>query len=43
MNEEMVAWLCGRRTIRFSETDDYIPIRLIDFDTPRSNEPHCLN
>ena len=37
-NEEMVAWLCGRKTIRFSEADDYTPIRLIDFDDPKSNE-----
>ena len=37
-NEEMVAWLCGRRTIRFSETEDYVPIRLVDFDDPRSND-----
>ena len=37
-NEEMVAWLCGRRTIRFSETEDYVPIRLVDFDNPRSND-----
>jgi type I restriction enzyme R subunit len=37
-NEEMVAWLCGRRTIRFVETEDYVPIRLIDFDDPRTNK-----
>ena len=36
-NEEMVGWLCGRRTMRFVGTEDYIPVRLIDFDEPRSN------
>lgn len=36
-NEEMTAWLCGRKTIKFLEADDYVPVRLIDFDEPRSN------
>lgn len=29
-NEEMTAWVCGRKTIRFLDTDDYVPVRLID-------------
>jgi type I restriction enzyme, R subunit len=36
-NEEIVAWLCGRKTFKFSESDEYVAIRLIDFDHPRSN------
>lgn len=36
-NEEMTAWLCGRKTIKFLDTEDYVPVRLIDFDDPRSN------
>lgn len=36
-NEEMTAWLCGRKTVRFLGTDDYVPVRLIDFDDLRSN------
>jgi type I restriction enzyme R subunit len=36
-NEEMVAWLCGRRPMRFVGTEDYEPVCLIDFDKPRSN------
>src|SRR5271166_5822979 len=36
-NEEMVGWLCGRRTMRFVGTESYVPVRLIDFDDPRSN------
>jgi type I restriction enzyme R subunit len=36
-NEEMVTWMCGRKTMRFSEAEDYAPINLIDFDDPRSN------
>ncbi len=37
-NEEMVAWLCGRKTVRFSGTDEFVPVRLIDFDDPHANE-----
>ena len=37
-NEEMVAWLCGRKTMQFVDTDDYVPVRLIDFDKPTANE-----
>lgn len=36
-NEEMVAWLCGRRTHRFVGTEKYVPVRLIDFDKPFEN------
>jgi len=36
-NEEMVAWLCGRKTRRFVDNDDYVPVRLIDFDRPERN------
>ncbi len=36
-NEEMVAWLCGRRTMRFVGTEDYVPVGLIDFDHPDRN------
>ena len=36
-NEEMVAWLCGRRTMRLEGRDDYEPIRLIDFNDPHAN------
>lgn len=37
-NEEMVAWLCGRKTLRFEGTDEFVPVRLIDFDDPGSND-----
>lgn len=37
-NEEMVAWLCGRKTMRFVGTDDFVPVRLIDFDEPAAND-----
>ncbi len=36
-NEEMTAWLCGRKTIKFLDTEDYVPVVLIDFDEPRTN------
>ena len=36
-NEEMVAWLCGPRTMRFVGTEDYVPVGLIDFDHPDRN------
>lgn len=36
-NREMMMWLRGQRTHRFSETDDFVPIRLIDFDHPQDN------
>lgn len=37
-NERMMGWLRGTETYKFSGTDDYVPIRLIDFDKPRVNE-----
>ena len=36
-NRRMTSWLRGQETIRFVGTDDYVPIRLIDFDNPRAN------
>ena len=36
-NEEMVAWLCGRKTMRFVGTEHHVPVRLIDFDHPGAN------
>ena len=36
-NRRMTSWLRGHETIRFVGTDDYVPVRLMDFDMPRSN------
>jgi type I restriction enzyme R subunit len=36
-NEEFVAWLCGRRTVKYIGTDRDVQVRLIDFDAPKSN------
>lgn len=36
-NEAMVQWLRGTHTHRFVGTENYVPIRLIDFDNPRAN------
>jgi len=36
-NERMVAWMRGAMTFKFIGTDAYVPVRLIDFDNPRSN------
>ncbi len=36
-NEEMIAWLRGHRSIRFVGEERDTPVRLIDFDDPRSN------
>jgi type I restriction enzyme R subunit len=36
-NRRMVDWLRGQQTIRFVGTDDFVPIHLIDFVSPRSN------
>ena len=38
VNEELVRWLRGHRTVRFVGTDDFVPVRLIDFDDPASNQ-----
>lgn len=37
-NEEMIAWLCGRRTMRFVGADDYVPVDFIDFSRPSAND-----
>ena len=31
-NEEMIAWLCGRKTLRFVGTKDFLPVNLVDFE-----------
>ena len=31
-------WLRGHETHKFVGTDDYVPVRLIDFDDPRAND-----
>lgn len=36
-NEEFVAWICGRRTIKYIGTDQDVQVRLIDFDNPSNN------
>ena len=36
-NEEFVAWLCGRRTIKYIGTDRDVQVNLIDFENPRAN------
>jgi type I restriction enzyme, R subunit len=34
-NEEFVAWLCGRRTIKYIGTDKDVQVNLIDFENPK--------
>jgi type I restriction enzyme R subunit len=36
-NEEFVAWLCGRRTIKYIGTDKDVQVNLIDFKNPKAN------
>jgi len=36
-NEEFVAWLCGRRTIKYIGTDKDVQVNLIDFDNSKAN------
>jgi type I restriction enzyme R subunit len=36
-NEEFVAWMCGRRTIKYIGTDQDVQVKLIDFDNPSAN------
>ena len=36
-NRHMIEWLRGLQAIRFVGTDDFVPINLIDFASPRSN------
>lgn len=37
-NERMCRWLMGLETHKFVGTDDYVTIRLFDFDHPRNNK-----
>ncbi len=36
-NRRMIGWLRGQETIRFVGTDDHVPVRLVDFERPRTN------
>ena len=36
-NEEFVAWLCARRTIKYIGTDKDVQVNLIDFENPKAN------
>ena len=36
-NEEFVAWLCGRRTIKYIGTDKDVQVKIVDFDNPKAN------
>jgi type I restriction enzyme R subunit len=36
-NRRLIDWLRGQQTIRFVGTDEFVPIHLIDFASPRSN------
>jgi type I restriction enzyme R subunit len=36
-NRRMLGWLRGQETVRFVGTDDFVPVRLIDFDHPSAN------
>jgi type I restriction enzyme R subunit len=36
-NEEFVAWLCGRRTIKYIGTDKDVQVKIVDFDHPEAN------
>lgn len=36
-NEQMTPWLRGAQTVKFVGTDDYVPLRLIDFEDLRNN------
>lgn len=36
-NEEFVAWLCGRRTIKYIGTDKDVQVKIIDFENPTAN------
>ena len=36
-NEEFVAWLCGRRTIKYIGTDKDAQVQIVDFDNPKAN------
>lgn len=36
-NQRMMGWLRGHEAFRYVGTDDFVEVRLIDFDHPRSN------
>ncbi len=36
-NRRMMAWLRGQETVRFVGTDDFVPVRLMDFEHARAN------
>ena len=36
-NERMTTWLRGHQTLKYVGTDDYVPVRLIDFAKPGNN------
>lgn len=36
-NRRMLSWLRGHETVRFSGTETFVPIRLIDYEHPRAN------
>jgi type I restriction enzyme R subunit len=36
-NRRLVGWLRGHETVRFTGTDDFVAVRLVDFNDPRSN------
>ncbi len=36
-NRRLMGWLRGTETIRFAGTDAFVPVRLVDFGSPRSN------
>jgi type I restriction enzyme R subunit len=36
-NQRLMGWLRGQETVRFIGTDEYVPVRLIDFERPRAN------
>lgn len=36
-NWRLMGWLRGHETVKFVSTDDYVPVRLIDFEHPRTN------
>ena len=36
-NERMTTWLRGHQTLKYIGTDDYLPVRLLDFRQPSAN------
>jgi type I restriction enzyme R subunit len=36
-NERMTTWLRGHQTVKYVGTDNYVPVRLIDFEHPERN------